>query len=717
MNRNWVLASACAAILGSSLTVSALAQTGTALDLSKAEVARAAAGRPLTAATQAAPGTVVRGWLQGHGASAAEVASLRETRRWAGSNGVTHIHMEQQIDGLAVHGAYVKAAVNARGELVHVISKLADTSTPAATSISPRQALDAALELLYPKIEVAIRQTGASGNTTRFNSDAFFYGPLSVTAVVLELEDGSLARGWRVETWTKASNRLHHTIVDGAGRVVSVENRTATDSYNVFAIDPDKSTQQIVAGPGAGNTESPAGWLSGAQLTTHIFGNNADAYLDRDPSNNIPDDGGAPVADGNFVAVADLEVTPTTVENQAVGVQNLFFLTNRTHDILYGHGFNEVAGNFQVNNFGNGGAEGDPVNAEAQDSSGTDNANFATPLDGSRPRMQMFLWTSPLGTDELVITSPISATYSAMAAQFGKALTTTGISGSVVKSVPADGCAAITSPVAGAIALIDRGTCEFGQKALNAQNAGAAVAVIANNQGGDQIIVMGPGAVGNKVRIPSVMISQNDGAEAKSLASPVGTARRKAVQPPQLDGDLDADIVYHEYGHGLSWRMIGGMSGPLAGAIGEGNSDGIAMLVNGDDLIGEYSSPPVGLRTAPYTDYGRTYGDVAGTEVHFDGEVYAAIIWRLMELFGNQDREALFGIVVDGMNFTPVTPAWEDMRDGMLASIANSGGTVKQCQLVWEAFAQYGVGVGAQGVTNRNGSVVVTESFTPGSCR
>ena len=189
------------------------------------------------------------------------------------------------------------------------------------------------------------------------------------------------------------------------------------------------------------------------------------------------------------------------------------------------------------------------------------------------------------------------------------------------------------------------------------------------------------------------------------------------MQPPQLDGDLDSDLVYHEYGHGLSWRMIGGMSGPLAGAIGEGNSDGIAMLVNGDDLIAEYSSPPVGLRTAPYTDYGRTYGDVAGTEVHFDGEVYAAIIWRLMELFGNKNREALFGIVVDGMNFTPATPAWEDMRDGMLASIANSGGTVKQCQMVWEAFAQYGVGVGAQGVTNRNGSVVVTESFTPGSCR
>src|SRR5690606_36026039 len=33
--------------------------------------------------------------------------------------------------------------------------------------------------------------------------------------------------------------------------------------------------------------------------------------------------------------------------------------------------------------------------AEAQDGSGTNNANFFTPADGSRPRMQMYIGTSP----------------------------------------------------------------------------------------------------------------------------------------------------------------------------------------------------------------------------------------------------------------------------------------------------------------------------------
>ena len=37
----------------------------------------------------------------------------------------------------------------------------------------------------------------------------------------------------------------------------------------------------------------------------------------------------------------------------------------------------------------------DRVSAEGQDSSGTNNANFATPADGGRGRMQMYLWTGP----------------------------------------------------------------------------------------------------------------------------------------------------------------------------------------------------------------------------------------------------------------------------------------------------------------------------------
>ena len=73
------------------------------------------------------------------------------------------------------------------------------------------------------------------------------------------------------------------------------------------------------------------------------------------------------------------------------------------------------------------------------------------------------------GTHEVVVNSPITVSYAASPASFGVQLTKTGITGDVVVAEPADGCTDITSPVAGKIALIDRGTCEFGLKALNAR--------------------------------------------------------------------------------------------------------------------------------------------------------------------------------------------------------------------------------------------------------
>ena len=49
---------------------------------------------------------------------------------------------------------------------------------------------------------------------------------------------------------------------------------------------------------------------------------------------------------------------------------------------MYQYGFDEAAGNFQANNYGRGGSGNDSVLAEAQDGSGTNNANFTTPADG-----------------------------------------------------------------------------------------------------------------------------------------------------------------------------------------------------------------------------------------------------------------------------------------------------------------------------------------------
>src|SRR5204862_2410114 len=144
----------------------------------------------------------------------------------------------------------------------------------------------------------------------------------------------------------------------------------------------------------------------------------------------------------------------------------------------------------------------------------------------------------------------------------------------------------------------------------------------------DSLLTMG--GLDATITISSVLIGKSDGTALKAGLPANATARLTNPPPLQRDGDLDADIVFHEYGHGLTWRMIGGMSGKMSGAIGEGMSDTLAIILTEDDVVGEYAfDDPAGIRSAPYADYPRTYGDIApGNEVHFDGEVYGAIGWR-----------------------------------------------------------------------------------------
>lgn len=333
--------------------------------------------------------------LRNRGVADAATASLVEVGGGPSKFGRIHLRYEQQVGGLTVYGTSVRAAFTDRGELVHVIARVASVPAvaPAAAAIGERQALVAAMASVHPGVQVSFVPGPRSGQTLRFSGGAFFHEDPEVTRVLVPQADGGLAQGFVVQTWTQVGNLLDHTLVGGDGAVLKVERRTATDSYNVFPIDPWKGAQTVVAGPGPGNAQSPVGWLgTGGQSTININGNNVSAYLDAD-GNNRADKGGTAVTTGNFTTAVDLAQSPGTTGNRAVAVQNLFFFNNVLHDELYRHGFDEAAGNFQLDNFGKGGADKDPVNAEAQDGSGTDNANFATPADGKRPRMQMFLWT------------------------------------------------------------------------------------------------------------------------------------------------------------------------------------------------------------------------------------------------------------------------------------------------------------------------------------
>lgn len=114
-----------------------------------------------------------------------------------------------------------------------------------------------------------------------------------------------------------------------------------------------------------------------------------------------------------------------------------------------------------------------------------------------------------------LIDSPIELAggYEFAAANFGRTLTDSvwteeGVFVEDANPNPTEGCDELINggDVAGKIALIDRGSCEFGQKCLNAENAGAVAAVVINTAPGAGVIVMGAGTLGGEVTIPCVMI-------------------------------------------------------------------------------------------------------------------------------------------------------------------------------------------------------------------
>lgn len=192
--------------------------------------------------------------------------------------------------------------------------------------------------------------------------------------------------------------------------IYEIENSSAlmVGSYNVIAM-PDESPQhgsggrQVIVNPDNA-IASPFGWhdtdgVAGAE-SNYTVGNNTDAYDDR--TSTASGSGSGVNSERAFGDTGLVFNDPFNTDVTAAGtngsifaaVTNLFYWANIIHDISYLYGFDEAAGNFQENNYGNGGIGGDSVRSEAQDGSGTCNANFSTPADGSKGRMQMYVCNS-----------------------------------------------------------------------------------------------------------------------------------------------------------------------------------------------------------------------------------------------------------------------------------------------------------------------------------
>jgi hypothetical protein len=149
-------------------------------------------------------------------------------------------------------------------------------------------------------------------------------------------------------------------------------------------------------------------------------------------------------------------------------------------------------------------------------------------------RAPFVLGATPL----LRVTSPVPAEFEVGAAAFGPALTAAGVTGPVVLvqdefGNPTNGCERITNDVAGKIALIDRGTCTFVSKVLQAQAAGAIAVILADSLPGCRATVLG--GSDPAIAIPAVRITQEDGVALRALL-PGGVTATLVADPARPAG-------------------------------------------------------------------------------------------------------------------------------------------------------------------------------------
>lgn len=541
-------------------------------------------------------------------------------------------------------------------------------------------------------------------------------------------------------------------------------------SYRVFAFpleSPNHGARTLVANPWLLDA-SPDGWhtISGGTFVGSFNttrGNNVMAYDDR-ANGNAP----GSYADGGATRLFDFPfVVNDTTGNLNAATTNLFYANNKIHDTFYKLGFNEVSRNFQAFNFGKGGSQNDYVMAESQDGGGTNNANFNTPSDGGRPRMQMYLW-DPGVIERVFYNAPSEAVGrlvpNVISTTFGPALDATGVTADVKLSPILDACTALPAgSLTGKIGLIARGTCEFQAKVQAVQDAGAIGAIIYSLP--DSAATSGMAGTNPNITIPSVLIENSEGVYMKGLLDASTnvniTLKYDAAAQPTRDGSFDNGIIIHEYGHGISNRRTGTGSSCLNSAVskeqmGEGWSDFFALMLTnqpGDNAsvprgIGTYAitepTSGLGIRPAQYSPdfainnytYGSTNGmeytnssGVLTTDVHSIGFVWATMLWDLhwkyVEKYGySSDVNAnstngstrVLQMVYNGLALQGCNPGFIEGRNGILAAEAAATGGVDKC-MIWNVFAKRGLGVNAASGSKTNINDQVQDFTVPAECQ
>lgn len=375
------------------------------------------------------------------GARGSQISELKVAADYTNPDGnLSFVELKQEINGIPVFRGEVKAGFTRTGAMFRIVNNLApglEYTTLSTDFGDPRHAVAAAAKFIGA--DLAESNLALDRAASEKDKAIFGTGDSATTAekMYFPTEAGVAIPAWRVLIWQPSD--AYYVIVDAkSGTMLWRKNITEDQSqpatYSVYTnpnamINVAQSPFPFSPGPIAPNgsqgiaiprstvsrigNEAPytfnqLGWI--ADGGTRTDGNAVQAGLDRDGTDGVDPNSEAvsstreftfdytPLDPNTNMGEAPVPATgqayPGTTFQQGT-VTQLFYVSNWYHDETYRLGFTEAAGNFQNVNFTGEGLAGDRIRAEGQDSGNVNNANFSTPGDGTRPRLQMYIWNGP----------------------------------------------------------------------------------------------------------------------------------------------------------------------------------------------------------------------------------------------------------------------------------------------------------------------------------
>jgi len=350
------------------------------------------------------------------------------------TSNVHHVYFSQAINGLEIEGTASGIHISPNGKVLSVNSKFVSNTqskmqgnaTPALSATTAAEMAAAQLGYRLQESISVVEQARGASQVQVLSNGGVSISDIPARLMYVHTDEGELKLVWDIAiqaldhaNWWNARldatsgqildkndwmvtcsmehDHSHEVVLDYNKNLFDIPNYKETtaatagcsDCYEVvpYPLESAYFGARVVEVNPADPTASPFGWHDtngavGAEFTD-TRGNNANAFEAGNNNGYRPD--GGPGLD--FQGYPYAEVWEQNVnEYEDAAITNVFYWTNIIHDVLYPYGFDEISGNFQENNYGNGGLGSDSVDAFVQLTLDC-NARFGTPPDGQNPNM------------------------------------------------------------------------------------------------------------------------------------------------------------------------------------------------------------------------------------------------------------------------------------------------------------------------------------------